>query len=160
MRICKCGTIETEENPFYKKSAICRVCYYKKKNAPHFRENIKAQEKRRRQDPNKRALYIVQDSRRYDKKHGMENNLTVEVVRDVISHGCHYCGEKNLKITLDRKDNSLGHITENVVPCCIRCNLLRRNMPYEAWAFLVPAIKEARELGLFGNWSCEIHRNM
>ena len=49
---------------------------------------------------------------------------------------CYYCKESVLFLyensrdtkqwTLDRLDNSIGHISENVVICCLKCNLERR----------------------------------
>jgi hypothetical protein len=98
------------------------------------------------------------DSVRGDKKSGRENDLTIDFIDDLLTNGCFYCGETELKMTLDRKDNSIGHVTENVLPCCIRCNYIRRDMPYKAWLCLVPYLKEAREKGLFGTWTCEVHR--
>jgi hypothetical protein len=50
---------------------------------------------------------------------------------------CYYCHEKCLLFykyvreykqwTLDRIDNSIGHISENVIISCLQCNLKRRN---------------------------------
>lgn len=96
--------------------------------------------------------YIVQDSRFSDKKKGLSNDLDSEFVRKLIARGCHYCGESGIRMSLDRIDNTKGHLTGNVVPCCIRCNYLRGSMPYSAWLHLVPAIRETRELGLFDTW--------
>lgn len=49
---------------------------------------------------------------------------------------CYYCKEKTLLMyenkremqqwTLDRLDNSIGHEKNNVVICCLKCNLERR----------------------------------
>jgi hypothetical protein len=62
-------------------------------------------------------------------------------------------------MTLDRIDNTIGHVKTNVKPACIRCNLLRRNMPYAAWLMLVPAVKKARKFGLFDGWLFQISGN-
>jgi len=165
MRICKCGTIETEENPFYNRTSCCPACYNAKKKAsnkayrsrPGIKEHYNKRERDSRKDPLYRASWIVKDSKKSDKRSGLENNLTVEEVNRIISNSCSYCGEDKLKITLDRKDNSIGHTINNVVPCCIRCNMIRRNMPYAAWTHIARAVREAREMSLFGNWTCEIH---
>ena len=95
---------------------------------------------------------IWEDSRRFDKKRGLENNLEVDAIKSFIELGCSYCGEMTLRITLDRINNNLGHTLENVVPACYRCNLIRGSMPYEAWLHIAPAIRSAREQGLFGDW--------
>jgi hypothetical protein len=56
-------------------------------------------------------------------------------------------------MTLDRIDNSIGHLMSNVNPCCYRCNYIRANMPYAAWLSIVPAIRATFELGLFAAWT-------
>lgn len=58
-------------------------------------------------------------------------------------------------MTLDRIDNTIGHVQTNVVAACVRCNYMRRDMPYAAWTRLVPLIKQLREEGLFGAWVCD-----
>jgi hypothetical protein len=109
-------------------------------------------ERQRRVNPAHRANYIVQDSRSGDKRHGRSNDLTVAFVERLIASGCAYCGETKLQMTLDRIDNSIGHLMTNVVSACVRCNLMRRDMPYAAWYSMLPAIRFARESGLFGEW--------
>ena len=49
---------------------------------------------------------------------------------------CYYCKQsvlilyekkrENMQWTLDRLDNSIGHTKDNVVICCLKCNLERR----------------------------------
>ena len=58
---------------------------------------------------------------------------------------CYYCRENMLLVyenvrepkqwTLDRIDNSIGHIKENVVISCLTCNLKRRTMNDEKFKF-------------------------
>jgi hypothetical protein len=97
--------------------------------------------------------WVLTDSRREDKKNGRKNDLTKEFIEQVIANGCLYCGEKKLRMTLDRMDNKKGHTRKNVNPACIRCNYLRRNIPYIAWLRIAPAIRAARKEGLFGDWT-------
>ena len=58
---------------------------------------------------------------------------------------CYYCN-KDVKIiyedvrdskqwTLDRINNDLGHIKDNVVICCLKCNLQRRRLDDEKFLF-------------------------
>lgn len=98
------------------------------------------------------SKYILQDSRSCDKKKGHENDLTKEYIEAEIAKGCTYCGEERIRITLDRIDNSLGHLENNVLPACIRCNYVRGNMPYEAWLVVASGMERARKQGLFGSW--------
>jgi hypothetical protein len=111
-----------------------------------------ARKRARRQNPIKRSRFILEDSRKSDKKKGRENNLTKEFIEELISNGCSYCGENKIMICLDRIDNSMGHIKDNVVAACVRCNYIRNSMPYEAWLHIVPLIKDAHIKGLFNNW--------
>jgi len=99
------------------------------------------------------AQLIVLDSKKSDRKRGRENTLELEHVEDLIAQGCSYCGERNMRMTLDRIDNNLGHVHDNVIAACIRCNYLRRDIPYSAWLILVPAIREVVRRGLFGTWT-------
>ncbi len=55
-------------------------------------------------------------------------------------------------MTLDRKDNTLGHVMSNVVPSCYRCNMFRRDMPYEAWLIMAITMREVADRGLLGDW--------
>jgi len=96
---------------------------------------------------------ICRDSRKSDKRHGRAgNDLDLEFVRDLIQKDCHYCGTRLGKMTLDRVDNDKAHTKDNVVPCCVRCNSIRNDMPYAAWMELVPTIRELTEKGVFGDW--------
>ena len=131
------------------KRNVCRTCSNKqrspegKKIQNHIKRNSRI---------NNPAQAIIEDSRKSDKKAGRKNDLDVIFVRDLISHPCVYCGETKLRMTLDRKDNTIGHTKNNVVPCCIRCNYARGNMPYDAWLYLIDGMKKARESGAFGTW--------
>ena len=58
---------------------------------------------------------------------------------------CYYCRKDVLLLyennreqkqwTLDRLDNSLGHTKDNVVVCCLKCNLERRRLDAEKFRF-------------------------
>ena len=110
-------------------------------------------ERKSRANVRHRARWILEDSRRADRKRRRKNDLTKQFIEASIQEGCRYCGESHLKMTLDRIDNSKGHTKRNVVASCIRCNIIRRDMPYEAWQFLVPRMREARKRGLFQGWN-------
>ena len=99
------------------------------------------------------ARFILREARRSDKLRGHVCQLTKREIETLIRQGCTYCGDTELRMTLDRIDNSKGHTADNVVPACIRCNYARRNMPYEAWLCLADGMRRARELGLFGEWT-------
>lgn len=104
------------------------------------------------------ALMIVEDARKADRKKGRNCDLDVDFVRRLISEGCSYCGETRARMTADRVRNDQGHMKANVVAACERCNITRRDMPYAAWLVLAPAMRRAREEGLFGEWTGALHR--
>lgn len=110
-----------------------------------------------RQDPAKVPNHILIDTRSCDKKAGRKNDLDLVFIREAIREGCSYCGETTLRMTLDRIDNTLGHLKSNVVSACIRCNYARRNMPHAAWLMLAPAMRAARLAGLFGEWTGQVN---
>ena len=118
------------------------------------RENKRSAERQKsnRLLPRSRGRFILYDSRKSDKNNGRENDLDYNFIVTEIEKGCKYCGQSEGVMTLDRVDNSVGHLKSNVEPACMRCNYIRKDMPYEAWKIIVPSIKEARESGAFGNW--------
>jgi hypothetical protein len=97
-----------------------------------------------------KAIYV--SSRRDDRRRNFRNNLTKEFIKDLISRGCSYCGETKIRMTLDRINNKKGHTRKNVREACIRCNFMRRDMPYAAWICIAPFVERARKRGLFSGW--------
>jgi hypothetical protein len=114
----------------------------------------RASERRRKQraDGEDAGRFILYDSRQCASRRGLPHTLTREQIDVLIAQSCRYCGDTELRPTLDRIDNAAGYTPENVLPACVRCNYLRRDMPYEAWLQLVPAVRRARKRGLFGDW--------
>ena len=142
----------------------CRVCENERRKSGRVYNNpteIQAVDKRtynrqrsltRRSNPVHRPKIILEDSRKSDKKKGRQNDLDLDFITLSIKDGCSYCGNTELMMTLDRIDNSLGHIKLNVAPACSRCNLIRGDMPYQAWMTIVPGVKTAFHEGLFESW--------
>ena len=73
---------------------------------------------------------------------------------------CYYCN-KEVKViyedvrdpkqwTLDRINNDLGHIKDNVVICCLKCNLQRRRLDDEKFLF-TKQLKLIKKDGLVEN---------
>ena len=46
---------------------------------------------------------------------------------------CHYCGDglPPFGWGIDRKDSSKGYTTENCVPCCKVCNIMKNTLSYK-----------------------------
>ena len=82
------------------------------------------------------------------KKRGIKFRLTFVQLKELISQNCHYCDNapvhkpvrtvKNKNISLegrgivangiDRKNNKIGYIINNCVPCCPDCNFMKQDM--------------------------------
>jgi hypothetical protein len=133
----------------------CRSCYNNSRKPKNTEYELmrSARIANERKNGINRASYILIDYKNKDKKRDMDNDLTLDFISMSINKGCLYCGETTIaRLGLDRIDNSIGHLQMNVVPCCRLCNFTKKDMPHEAWLFIAPKIKEARNLGLFGDW--------
>lgn len=67
-------------------------------------------------------LYVWKKYEFHARKRGIPFNLTVADFETFAGSECFYCGERLLKVRLDRQDNSSGYRMGNVVPCCKSCN--------------------------------------
>ena len=133
-------------------SGYCRSCRGKH-TREYYSENREELNRRARDLRLKdRAKAIFVSTFYSDKRKGRPHDLDVEVIREMIANGCTYCGDESSKMTVDRIDNSLGHTKDNVVPACLRCNWIRRDMPYSVWMLIAPAIREARLSGALDGW--------
>lgn len=79
------------------------------------------------------------------KKRGYSFDLDKESFRKITKKNCHYCGgEPNRVIKgqgktsgdyiyngIDRIDNSIGYIEDNIVPCCFICNSMKHTLSVE-----------------------------
>lgn len=143
---------------------LCIDCYreYKRKYRGRNLETTRlanqrsgTRQKKDRKEGKRPEHWIWIDSRRTDRKKKLDNDLTKQFIKQIIVNGCHYC-DSHHRMTLDRVDNTIGHTKNNVLPCCYRCNMIRRNMPFEAWIEVSKGVKIAHKKGLFGEWSSGI----
>ena len=173
-KICTSCNVEKEESSFHlrKKNSLsrhakCKLCtskYQKDKIASlngeelvAYRAKDRAKQQSRRAN---RATAILVDSKSSDRKRGFSFDLTRPFVEQMISCPCSYCGADDIEMTLDRIDNSKGHLMDNVVSSCVRCNMVRRDMPHRAWLTVAKGMREAREANLFGEWTGSIHKKL
>ena len=86
---------------------------------------------------------------------GIEFNLTLDDVRNLVIQRCFYCGATpkvpkvwhNVRHTIpmngiDRVDSSLGYFVGNCVPCCTRCNYFKRGKKVEDFLNSITEIYE------------------
>ena len=85
-------------------------------------------------------------------RRGIQQDLTLEQYRHVVTQECTYCGAPPSTTTsgtdgsvytafahngVDRADNTLGYTVSNSVPCCPTCNMVKRDLSVQdflAWA--------------------------
>lgn len=164
MRICKVcqeskplekfPVCSPKNSPKEYRNHTCHSCTYQenKKKYPHLvNKNREYHQKWENKNPEVKKMWGYKS---WDKKQGFSHDLDLPFVKEMISQPCFYCGSSHGidKMTLDRIDNTKGHTKSNVNPACYRCNILRGDMPYAAWIFLAPAIREAHKQNLFGDW--------
>ena len=89
------------------------------------------------------ALYNIFSDRA--SRRGVDFFTYSEFVYFTETKECHYCGEtlrwKQIGArgifqgyNIDRKDNKIGYVKDNCIPCCGRCNLSRADrFTYEEW---------------------------
>jgi hypothetical protein len=104
---------------------------------------------------NKINGYKQQDilKRRLDVNNFIDFEFVHKMLIDSKLH-CHYCQETVLIIydivremkqwSLDRIDNTIGHNKQNVLVCCLECNLKRRNKSTDSFLFTKRLIVEKR----------------
>lgn len=87
------------------------------------------------------------------KRRNLTFSLDLELFSELISSKCTYCGREPYSFLrykykdrgllyngLDRVNNNLGYIKENVTPCCPQCNFLKGTMNQKEFIDLVHLI--------------------
>jgi hypothetical protein len=90
-------------------------------------------------------------------RRGLVFNLSEHLFRHLTQQPCHYCGQEPSNFWssyhetgdylcngIDRKNNDLGYVPENCVPCCKQCNYFKTDMDYEAFVQYLDRIAEFR----------------
>jgi len=87
----------------------------------------------------------------------MEFKLTKKDIKKLIDLNCYYCGNKpsnthtthGHKITyqgIDRLDNTKGYVSDNVVPCCIVCNKMKKALSHDEFVLHILKIASRFEV--------------
>lgn len=148
--------------------SVCENQMREERRSPEARSRLDKRHLERRKVarklPKNRAKCLLDDSRKSDVKFGRLNNLDLGFIEAMVAKVCSYCrlGSPIVRMTLDRIDNDLGHIKENVVASCLRCNWARNNKPYGEWVAFVKSMhirsfrKHVHTLSRSWHWR---HRN-
>lgn len=95
-----------------------------------------------KQEVRNKASKMLSQYKLSDRRKGLEYDVDIDYLISVFSKKCIYC-DSSERIGLDRKDNNIGHMKYNCVPCCYRCNTTRQNnFTFEEMIKLGVAIKE------------------
>lgn len=86
------------------------------------------------------------------KNRGWDFSLDKDWAIKQMEKPCYWCETVSIERGFDRLDNRVGYTKENVVPCCIKCNYIKGDMPVEAMEILKPALIKIREKGLLDNY--------
>lgn len=102
----------------------------------------------------KRLLHVTY--RRDAKRRGIVFDVPIELFLSIIAKPCHYCEAPPsnraypkryyggcLYTGIDRVNNNGGYTVDNIVPCCRRCNLAKRDSTLEEfseWIIRVHAV--------------------
>lgn len=108
---------------------------------------------------------LYDEYKRNAKKRNIDFNLTFEEFDDITNKKCHYCNSEPKEISLkhikrygnssqpnitkngiDRLDNELGYNIDNCVPCCEKCNKIKRDMSLEDFIEQVNKIYNFKKL--------------
>ena len=79
-------------------------------------------------------LTVVGSFKRYRDnaaRRGHDFEMSFEQFKAFWQKPCAYCGGAITTIGLDRVNNSVGYVVENVVPCCAVCNGMKHSWPEE-----------------------------
>lgn len=93
-----------------------------------------------------RALYMLKSYIAIDLKKSRVCDITIDfLINSIFNKPCVYCGD-TFNVGCDRINNDIGHIMENVVPCCKDCNTGRmNNFTHEEMLFIGKSIAKVKE---------------
>jgi len=82
-------------------------------------------------NPNyKTGGHLYYEAKSSARKRDIEFLLTQKQYETFKDKQCFYCGDTIKGVRLDRVDNDLGYIMENIVPCCKICNYMKMALSY------------------------------
>lgn len=104
-----------------KRRNSCKVCL--KKYDQKYNKSLVGRQVRKEYDASPgRQFYMCKLAA---KRRNYLFDLTYEQFLTFQNKNCFYCNTPLEKISLDRDNNNLGYIFENLIPCCTQCNFLK-----------------------------------
>lgn len=149
-RVCKKCNLEKNITLFsFQKSvnSYLYTCKYCDNQEKRFNWKNFSKEEKRKVINRKRTKYAVanklHDYKKNDTRKNLQFDISKEFMQNALDSDCVYCGFK--ATGLDRKNNNIGHIESNCVPCCGVCNTTKmNNFSFEEMQFIGEMIKEIK----------------
>lgn len=132
-----------EENPdkYYKYYTVWRAKKLKENTEEYHKIRAENMKKWREKNPDKiklltenkkkdpRILYNFSYKLRAE-KNGYDLEVEFDDFKEIINRKCYYCNRKNENYPngIDRLDNSMGYIKDNIVACCKTCNMMKNTL--------------------------------
>ena len=91
--------------------------------------------------------------KRHAKRRGLSWGLSIEQFREITSSNCYYTGRLPSSVStagfgnyytyngIDRKDNSVGYVWDNCVPCCKDANWAKQKMSMKEFLSFIDEIR-------------------
>ena len=115
----------------YKKCSCCKkekliIAFYKNRTKKDGRQS-RCKDCRKKSDQKRASnpLYLFNKYKRDAIRFKREFKLSQEEFFSFSDSKCTYCGETLEQIRLDRMNNNVGYIIENVTSSCRRCNFMK-----------------------------------
>lgn len=107
------------------------IAAYAGKNKERIRNKSKAWYQRQSATTAGRMRYYTKSAA----KRSIEWRLNDAEVASLFKSNCRYCDEPPSPLNgIDRYDNEIGYLASNCVPCCTRCNYMKRCMSVEEFS--------------------------
>lgn len=103
---------------------------------------------------------LIKTCSRHDKEKNRECNIDVNYISTLLTeqqNKCHYCnhevmlekGDRKMsQISIDRIDNSKGHIKGNCIITCLFCNMARNDVPIDLYKLFISTLKGKTQVNL------------
>lgn len=119
----------------YHKLRYRKLCEMQGKTPPpmniprkiHTLEGIRAEKRAWSKTPRGRYSSLKARAKRFNR----EVEISLDEFTELINQSCHYCGNSDAQIGIDRKDSKLGYLVSNCLPCCKECNSKKRDLDYD-----------------------------
>lgn len=126
---CKAPFINKGTNQIYCTNNCKQSFYWENNKSGTEKERLRSKDKYTRLGKTPRWRYNYY--RAHARKANRDFTISLEYFTRLINQKCFYCGRQNLQMGIDRINNSLGYILNNVRTACQRCNMAKGKMAEE-----------------------------